>query len=176
VFVHVRVATRLFCSTTRATSPGRRARARTRGRCGGSATSTPSSCCWRRCARGPCRAPTSSPSPPVILSSWYVGPPSNHALSYSPRNQVRKTVNAHYLTLSSWNFARVQLGGPSWAVQLGRRDSTTASLATANTNLPSPASSLSALLAAFAKKGLSSTDMVALSGASLSSTNQRTTS
>jgi hypothetical protein len=107
VFVHVRVATRLFCSTTRATSPGRRARARTRGRCGGSASSTPSSCCWRRCARGPCRARTSSPLPPVTLLSRYVGPPSNHALSYSPRAQVRKTtVNAHYLTLS-WNFLRV---------------------------------------------------------------------
>ncbi|NP_001385757.1 uncharacterized protein LOC123689090 precursor [Zea mays] len=59
----------------------------------------------------------------------------------------------------------VALGGPSWTVQLGRRDSTTASLSTANTDLPSPASSLSTLLAAFARKGLSSTDMVALSGA-----------
>ncbi|XP_062189672.1 peroxidase 70-like [Phragmites australis] len=59
----------------------------------------------------------------------------------------------------------VALGGPSWKVQLGRRDSTTASLSTANTDLPSPASSLSTLLAAFARKGLSSTDMVALSGA-----------
>ncbi|RCV13760.1 hypothetical protein SEVIR_2G382500v4 [Setaria viridis] len=59
----------------------------------------------------------------------------------------------------------VALGGPSWTVPLGRRDSTTASLSTANTDLPSPASSLSTLLAAFARKGLSSTDMVALSGA-----------
>lgn len=66
--------------------------------------------------------------------------------------------------------SHVQLGGPSWTVQLGRRDSTTASLSAANTDLPSPASSLSTLLAAFAKKGLNSTDMVALSGASLSST------
>ncbi|KAF8668591.1 hypothetical protein HU200_051765 [Digitaria exilis] len=59
----------------------------------------------------------------------------------------------------------VAVGGPSWTVQLGRRDSTTASLSTANTDLPSPASSLSTLLAALARKGLSSTDMVALSGA-----------
>nr|CAB3458464.1 unnamed protein product [Digitaria exilis] len=58
----------------------------------------------------------------------------------------------------------VAVGGPSWTVQLGRRDSTTASLSTANTDLPSPASSLSTLLAAFVRKGLSSTDMVALSG------------
>ncbi|CAD6217435.1 unnamed protein product [Miscanthus lutarioriparius] len=67
------------------------------------------------------------------------------------------------------------LGGPSWTVQLGRRDSTTASLSTANTDLPSPASSLSTLLAAFARKGLSSTDMVALSGAFLTVTDQSIT-
>ena len=60
-------------------------------------------------------------------------------------------------------------------MQLGRRDSTTASLSTANTDLPSPASSLSTLLAAFARKGLSSTDMVALSGAFLTVTDQSIT-
>jgi peroxidase len=60
-------------------------------------------------------------------------------------------------------------------VQLGRRDSTTASLSTANTDLPSPASSLSTLLAAFARKGLSGTDMVALSGAFLTATDQSIT-
>lgn len=59
----------------------------------------------------------------------------------------------------------VALRGPSWTVQLGRRDSTTASLSTANTDLPSPASSLSTLLASFSRKGLSTADMVALSGA-----------
>ncbi|KAG6534514.1 hypothetical protein ZIOFF_008417 [Zingiber officinale] len=57
------------------------------------------------------------------------------------------------------------LGGPSWALGLGRRDSTTASLSGANSDLPSPASSIPQLVSAFAAKGLSARDMTALSGA-----------
>ncbi|KAG5550730.1 hypothetical protein RHGRI_015622 [Rhododendron griersonianum] len=49
--------------------------------------------------------------------------------------------------------ATVALGGPSWSVPLGRRDSTTASASAANSNLPSPASSLSTLITAFSNKG-----------------------
>ncbi|KAJ1278723.1 hypothetical protein BS78_04G100400 [Paspalum vaginatum] len=59
----------------------------------------------------------------------------------------------------------VLLGGPSWAVPLGRRDSTTASLSLANSDLPSPASDLKTLIKAFGNKGLSARDMTALSGA-----------
>nr|A5H452.1 RecName: Full=Peroxidase 70; AltName: Full=Plasma membrane-bound peroxidase 2b; Short=pmPOX2b; Flags: Precursor [Zea mays]ABN48843.1 plasma membrane-bound peroxidase 2b [Zea mays] len=59
----------------------------------------------------------------------------------------------------------VALGGPSWRVLLGRRDSTTASLALANSDLPAPSLDLANLTAAFAKKRLSRTDLVALSGA-----------
>eukprot|EP00253_Pinus_taeda_P009245 PITA_09245 len=58
----------------------------------------------------------------------------------------------------------VELGGPTWTVMLGRRDSTTASLSAANTNLPSPASSLSTLISSFQAHGLSTKDLVALSG------------
>ncbi|KAK4744271.1 hypothetical protein SAY87_010583 [Trapa incisa] len=58
----------------------------------------------------------------------------------------------------------VALGGPSWTVPLGRRDSTTASFNQANSDLPSPASNLNTLISAFAKKGLDAKDMVALSG------------
>ncbi|KAG1335260.1 Peroxidase 52 [Cocos nucifera] len=57
------------------------------------------------------------------------------------------------------------LGGPSWTVQLGRRDATTASLSAANSNLPGPGSSLSTLISMFAAKGLSAQEMTALSGA-----------
>ncbi|URE42374.1 Peroxidase [Musa troglodytarum] len=57
------------------------------------------------------------------------------------------------------------LGGPPWTVQLGRRDATTASLDAANTEIPSPKSDLDDLISAYSKKGLSTTDMVALSGA-----------
>ncbi|XVE80783.1 hypothetical protein DITRI_Ditri15bG0008100 [Diplodiscus trichospermus] len=58
----------------------------------------------------------------------------------------------------------VALGGPSWAVLLGRRDSTTASLNAANSNLPPPSLSLSGLISAFSNKGFTAKEMVALSG------------
>ncbi|KAF7006763.1 hypothetical protein CFC21_021770 [Triticum aestivum] len=58
----------------------------------------------------------------------------------------------------------VALGGPSWTVPLGRRDSTTASLSLANSDLPAPSFDVANLTANFAAKGLSVTDMVALSG------------
>lgn len=58
----------------------------------------------------------------------------------------------------------VALGGPSWTVQLGRRDSTTASLSAANSNIPGPTLNLSALITAFSNQGLSANEMVALSG------------
>jgi peroxidase len=58
----------------------------------------------------------------------------------------------------------MQLGGPTWTVPLGRRDSTGASAALAISDLPPFTASLQELVDAFAKKGLSVTDMVALSG------------
>ncbi|KAG8097229.1 hypothetical protein GUJ93_ZPchr0013g34500 [Zizania palustris] len=48
---------------------------------------------------------------------------------------------------------------------IAARDSTTASFSDANKDLPPPSSDLSNLIAAFYRKGLSTTDMVALSGA-----------
>ncbi|KAL5707512.1 Peroxidase 52 [Ranunculus cassubicifolius] len=57
------------------------------------------------------------------------------------------------------------LGGPEWTVLLGRRDSTTASLSAANSELPSPFADLSTLISSFAAKGLDARDMTALSGA-----------
>ncbi|KAK9920289.1 hypothetical protein M0R45_028847 [Rubus argutus] len=58
----------------------------------------------------------------------------------------------------------VALGGPSWTVQLGRRDSTTASLSAANANIPAPTLNLSALITAFSNKGFNAKELVALSG------------
>ncbi|XP_009790966.1 peroxidase P7 [Nicotiana tabacum] len=58
----------------------------------------------------------------------------------------------------------VLLGGPSWAVPLGRRDARTASQSAANTQIPAPTSSLSTLLSMFSAKGLNARDMTALSG------------
>lgn len=56
------------------------------------------------------------------------------------------------------------MGGPHWEVKLGRKDSTTASLKDANTDLPGPNFNLNALIPAFSKKGFTPQEMVALSG------------
>jgi peroxidase len=61
--------------------------------------------------------------------------------------------------------ASAYVGGPSWRVNLGRRDSTTASLVGANTNLPSFAADLDTLIQNFGNQGLNPRDLVALSGA-----------
>uniref|UniRef100_A0A1D1Z233 Peroxidase n=1 Tax=Anthurium amnicola TaxID=1678845 RepID=A0A1D1Z233_9ARAE len=57
------------------------------------------------------------------------------------------------------------LGGPSWNVKLGRRDAKTASQSAANNNIPPPTSNLGNLISRFQSKGLSTRDLVALSGA-----------
>ncbi|XP_074278371.1 peroxidase P7-like [Silene latifolia] len=59
----------------------------------------------------------------------------------------------------------VVLGGPTWSVLLGRRDSIAANVSAASTNLPGPALSLAELILSFSNQGLSVTDLVALSGA-----------
>ncbi|GMI96036.1 peroxidase 52 [Hibiscus trionum] len=60
--------------------------------------------------------------------------------------------------------ARDSLGGPTWRVRLGRRDSTTASRALADSVLPSASMDLPALIDNFKKQGLNQRDLVALSG------------
>nr|GMD02142.1 peroxidase P7-like [Ipomoea batatas] len=58
----------------------------------------------------------------------------------------------------------VTLGGPSWNVKLGRRDARTASQAAANNSIPPPTSNLNRLISSFSAVGLSTNDMVVLSG------------
>ncbi|KAK7349720.1 hypothetical protein VNO77_07323 [Canavalia gladiata] len=58
----------------------------------------------------------------------------------------------------------VALGGSTWKVRLGRRDSTTASRDAANTNIPPPFLSLSQLISNFKSHGLNEKDLVVLSG------------
>ncbi|XP_023523073.1 lignin-forming anionic peroxidase-like, partial [Cucurbita pepo subsp. pepo] len=60
--------------------------------------------------------------------------------------------------------ASFSVGGPSWTVKLGRRDSTTASKTLAESELPHFQESLDRLISIFSNKGLSARDMVALSG------------
>ncbi|RXH81968.1 hypothetical protein DVH24_036309 [Malus domestica] len=58
----------------------------------------------------------------------------------------------------------VALGGPAYTVPFGRRDSTTASLSAANSNIPAPTLNLTGLITAFSNKGFTAKDLVALSG------------
>jgi len=58
----------------------------------------------------------------------------------------------------------MQVGGPSWTVKLGRRDSTTASKSLANTDLPLFTDDLATLISHFNKKNLTPKEMVTLSG------------
>ncbi|XP_059669817.1 peroxidase 2-like [Cornus florida] len=58
----------------------------------------------------------------------------------------------------------VLLGGPTWKVQLGRRDSTTANRTAADNDIPAPSMDLPALINNFKKQGLDVKDLVALSG------------
>lgn len=60
--------------------------------------------------------------------------------------------------------AVILAGGPYWDVPLGRKDSRSASLEKANTDIPLPNQGLITLISKFLAKGLSTTDMVALSG------------
>ncbi|KAF7005262.1 hypothetical protein CFC21_020396 [Triticum aestivum] len=76
---------------------------------------------------------------------------------------------ADILTLAARD-GTVLLGGPTWTVPLGRRDSTTASMDLANRDLPPPFANLtspdgSGLIERFVRKGLSAAEMTVLSGA-----------
>ncbi|XP_050231648.1 peroxidase 2-like [Mercurialis annua] len=70
---------------------------------------------------------------------------------------------ADILTLAARDSV-VALGGPSWIVSLGRRDSTTANRTQANRDIPSPFMDLSDLITNFKNQGLDEKDLVALSG------------
>ncbi|QCD88752.1 peroxidase [Vigna unguiculata] len=61
--------------------------------------------------------------------------------------------------------ASFAVGGPSWTVNLGRSDSTTASKSEATGDLPLFTDDLDTLISRFQKKGLTARDMVTLSGA-----------
>ncbi|CAB4282069.1 unnamed protein product [Prunus armeniaca] len=86
------------------------------------------------------------------------------------KSQVEKTCPgvvscADILAIAARDSVKI-LGGPSWNVKLGRRDSKTASLTAANSGvIPPPTSTLSNLKTRFQAVGLNERDLVALSGA-----------
>ncbi|KAL9674850.1 hypothetical protein QQ045_003049 [Rhodiola kirilowii] len=108
-----------------------------------------------------------------IDSEKNAGPNANSVRGFNVIDRVKTAVDkacggpvvscADILALAARDSV-VALGGQSWVVPLGRRDSTTANRSLANTNLPAPSLNLSGLLAAFKNQGLNAQDLVALSG------------
>ncbi|KAK8556100.1 hypothetical protein V6N13_070169 [Hibiscus sabdariffa] len=76
----------------------------------------------------------------------------------------RPTVSCADILAVAARDSVVALGGPTWKVRLGRRDSTTASKALADSVLPLPFMDLAALINNFKNQGLNQRDLVALSG------------
>ncbi|KAL4323664.1 hypothetical protein GQ457_11G010160 [Hibiscus cannabinus] len=70
---------------------------------------------------------------------------------------------ADILAIASRDSVKI-LGGPNWDVKLGRRDARTTSRAAANNGIPPPTSNLNRLVSRFNALGLSTRDLVALSG------------
>lgn len=68
---------------------------------------------------------------------------------------------------SSDRFLDMQAGGPSYAVELGRKDSLTSTAESVAGKLPQPTFGLDQLSHLFASHGLTQTDLIALSGSDL---------
>nr|XP_010921094.1 cationic peroxidase 1 [Elaeis guineensis] len=102
------------------------------------------------------------------------GPNKNSVRGFDVIDQIKDAVNdvcsenvvscADILAVAARDSV-VALGGSSYDVLVGRRDSTTASKDAANTSIPSPFSDLSALVSNFESHGLALEDLVVLSGA-----------
>ncbi|KAK4265670.1 hypothetical protein QN277_026691 [Acacia crassicarpa] len=75
------------------------------------------------------------------------------------------TVSCADILAIAANVSVTLASGQGWTVQLGRRDSLTANLSLATSNLPSPFFTLAQLKQNFSFQGLDTTDLVALSGA-----------
>ncbi|XP_057768735.1 peroxidase 15-like [Salvia miltiorrhiza] len=108
-----------------------------------------------------------------IQSEKDAGPNTNSTRGFDVVDNIKIAVEsscpgvvscADILALASESAVSLA-GGPSWNVLLGRRDSTSANQAAANTSIPAPFEDLSNLTAKFNAVGLNVTDLVALSGA-----------
>lgn len=110
----------------------------------------------------------------TIESEKFAAPNNNSARGFEVIDQIKAEVDrvcgrpvvscADILAVTARDSV-VALGGPSWKVQLGRRDSMTASRTTANNDIPAPNMDLPALINNFKRQGLKVKDLVALSGA-----------
>ncbi|KAJ1416336.1 Secretory peroxidase [Sesbania bispinosa] len=104
---------------------------------------------------------------PSIDSEKNAGPNFQSARGFEVVDEIKKAVDAACgkPVVSCADILAVAARGPKWKVRVGRRDSTTASRAAANANIPAPFFSLSQLIDNFKKHGLNEKDLVALSGA-----------
>ncbi|KAI4324519.1 hypothetical protein MLD38_030002 [Melastoma candidum] len=110
----------------------------------------------------------------TIDSEKFAGPNNNSARGFEVIDQIKAEVDkvcggsviscADILAVAARDSV-VALGGPSWTVRLGRRDSLTASRTIANRDIPSPIMDVPTLISTFRKQGLNAKDLVALSGA-----------
>ncbi|KAI6698611.1 hypothetical protein NL676_018730 [Syzygium grande] len=111
---------------------------------------------------------------PTIDSEKFALPNNNSARGFEVIDQIKAEVDrvcgrpvvscADILAVTARDSV-VALGGPSWKVRLGRRDSMTASRTMANNDIPAPNMDLPALINNFKRQGLKVKDLVALSGA-----------
>ncbi|KAM0933898.1 putative peroxidase [Dioscorea sansibarensis] len=110
---------------------------------------------------------------PNLIGEKTAGPNQNSLRGFDVIDSIKselelacpKTVScADILTIAARDSVLLS-GGPTWEVEMGRKDSRTASLNGANNNIPGPNSTLAILINKFNNVGLSSKDMVALSGA-----------
>uniref|UniRef100_A0A6M2EX86 Peroxidase n=1 Tax=Populus davidiana TaxID=266767 RepID=A0A6M2EX86_9ROSI len=79
--------------------------------------------------------------------------------------QCRNKVSCADILALATRDVVVLTGGPSYSVELGRRDGRTSTKASVQRKLPHPTFNLTQLNTMFASNGLSQTDMIALSGA-----------
>ncbi|XVE91906.1 hypothetical protein REPUB_Repub01dG0051700 [Reevesia pubescens] len=109
---------------------------------------------------------------PTITSEKFVPQNNNSVRGFEVIDEAKSAVEnvcpgvvscADILAVAARD-ASEYVGGPSWTVKLGRRDSTTASASLASSQLPLLTASLQSLIDLFGNKGLSARDMVALSG------------
>ncbi|XP_038989116.1 peroxidase P7-like [Phoenix dactylifera] len=111
---------------------------------------------------------------PDFIGEKTAAPNNNSVRGFDVIDQIKAAVNlaclgnvvscADILAVAARDSV-VALGGGSYDVLLGRRDTTTASRDAANTNIPSPLLDLPDLIANFESHGLGLVDLVALSGA-----------
>ncbi|XP_074590643.1 peroxidase P7-like [Curcuma longa] len=112
-------------------------------------------------------------STPAFASEKFAIPNNNSARGFELIDAIKARVEAacpatvscaDVLALATQEGVDL-LGGPTWTVELGRRDSRAAFQAAADEEIPLAFDDLKELVARFRAKGLSARDMTALSGA-----------